>query len=193
MELFDKRFVHFMWDDSLKGKGGFFSDEIHALVGYVESNTGVKRKASTISRGLKKEVLYDEFGASWALFYYDPLYEYKWAYKQGKTVKFEKALIWQQVTDEWDWDASCKYCIIEKEETSEQLLTNEQFSEWLARGNGVFRAAQGSKSRTVYNFREEHANDFIDSNIMVRRWCDTKWYTPTKGYCFPAMVDGEED
>lgn len=31
MELFDKRFVHFMWDDSLKGKVGFFADSIDEL------------------------------------------------------------------------------------------------------------------------------------------------------------------
>ena len=38
MELFDKDYVHFMWDDELQDKTGFFAPGISSLIDYVNGN-----------------------------------------------------------------------------------------------------------------------------------------------------------
>ena len=38
MELFDKKYVYFMWDDSLEGKEGFFADDISVLAARVNGH-----------------------------------------------------------------------------------------------------------------------------------------------------------
>ncbi len=38
MDLFDKKFVYFMWDDELEAREGFFADYIGDLEDYVNSN-----------------------------------------------------------------------------------------------------------------------------------------------------------
>ena len=200
MELFDKKFVHFMWDDSLEGKQGFFTDDIYNLVGVVESNEGVKSILSYSDEAMRP--FKSSCDVNWKFFYHDPLYEYKWAYKQGKKVEVKGGVLWHTLPDNWYWDDSFEYRVVIEEGkqyltyedllAKEQLLTNEQLSEWLAKGNGMFRAAQGGKSRTLYNFREEHANDLIDSTLMVRKWREKEWHRPTVGYCFPNE-NREED
>ena len=42
-KLFDKRFVHFLWDDSLTGRECFFADNIGLLEYRVESNAAEYR------------------------------------------------------------------------------------------------------------------------------------------------------
>lgn len=32
MELFNEKFVHFLWSDELEGKEGFFADKIKLLI-----------------------------------------------------------------------------------------------------------------------------------------------------------------
>ena len=41
IELFDKRFVHFMWDDELEGKKCFVADNINSLIERVEKGASI--------------------------------------------------------------------------------------------------------------------------------------------------------
>ena len=76
MELFDKKFVHFMWDDELEGKEGFVSRNIKALIDIVNLND------ETALKPLTKELT-----DTWAFVYYDPLYNVKRAYNEGKPIE----------------------------------------------------------------------------------------------------------
>lgn len=88
-ELFDKKFVHFMWDDSLEGKEGFYSDSINSLIKFVDCN-------STEYTGcVKRNCMNDTYpfniiqsGSSFQFFYYDPNYSCKRAYVQGKVIQY---------------------------------------------------------------------------------------------------------
>lgn len=196
MEMFDKRFVHFMWDESLRGKEGFFADNIiDDLIDYVEKN--VSNKGELVEdntdncsnfpfRSVNDEV--------WRFFYYDPLYEYKWAHKQGKKVQYKMPLSgWTDMEEGDTWDYSLKHRIVEDEEAAEQRVTSAQLSEWLAKGNGVYRTAPDGTSRTVHEFNEENADDPADLCVEVRRWEDKEWHNPVVAYCFPETASPAQD
>lgn len=85
--LFDKTFVHFLWDDELDGKECFVASEIDDLVKAVNEN----------SKGHKYKV-HKSNDPSWpfqaesdcepsCFAYYDPLYEYKLAWANGKSIE----------------------------------------------------------------------------------------------------------
>ena len=84
-KIFDKRFVHFMWDDSLKGKEGFYADTIENLIKHVERNDSdyygqLERESTPLPFRICN-------GAHWHFFYYDPMYEIKLAWKQGAQIQ----------------------------------------------------------------------------------------------------------
>lgn len=119
-ELFDKKFVHFMWEDNLEGKEGFFSDSIDTLKSYVEDNyDNLIGKVSDSDRGnfpFRKNC-YETF----RFFYYDPNYECKRAYAEGKQIQVKNGGSWIDVSDELKltWDLSNIYRI--KPEATEEL------------------------------------------------------------------------
>ena len=88
MELFDPKFVHFMWDDSLEGKEGFVSNYLRGLIDIVNTDT-----ISAIKKALPS--VFD----SWSFFYYDPNYECKKAFNEGKKIQFLSRQ--QQSNGEW--------------------------------------------------------------------------------------------
>ena len=79
------------------------------------------------------------------------------------------------------------------EEAAEQRITHARLSEWVAKGNGVYRTAPGGMSFTIHGFSENNADDPIDLGVEVRRWEDKEWHEPTVGYCFPEEVKNESD
>jgi hypothetical protein len=85
MAKFEKEFVHFMWDDSLKGKKGFFADNIDDLRNIVIGN-GYK---NTVSESNDECKPFYEYGSYWRFFYHDPNYELKLAYEKGKKIQFK--------------------------------------------------------------------------------------------------------
>lgn len=191
MELFDKQFVHFMWDDSLAGKKGFFDDNIHTLIHKVNRNDGeIKAVTNTYEDRL---IFIDEDETIWKFFYHDPLYEYKWSYKNGKRVQFEIFGCWKEVTDEWDWDDRYSYRIVEGEKKPEksERLTYRLLALWLAKGNGQARCddvnAESEMLLVSLNYNPVFENDIIDDRWSVRKWEDKGWHEPTMKYCFPEV------
>lgn len=106
-ELFDKEFVHFLWDDGLDGKECFVASEIDDLIRAVNEN----------SKGHKYKV-HKSNDPSWpfqaesdcepsCFAYYDPLYEYKIAWANGKSIEVIangcKYLYINGINDEPDW------------------------------------------------------------------------------------------
>ena len=85
MELFDKKFVHFMWDDELEGKECFVSQSIKALIDIVNMN--LRYAIVEINKKVAEQ---------WSFFYYDPNYVTKRAYVEGKTIQY--------LTDNGQWE-----------------------------------------------------------------------------------------
>lgn len=88
MELFDKKFVYLEWDDVLQGKKVFVGDTLPELRRYVEG------KNTTFKCGVEKDNSnsdYPFFSSDryiyYAFAYYDPNYECKVAYAQGKAIQ----------------------------------------------------------------------------------------------------------
>ena len=77
MPIFEKRYVNFMWDDSLENVEGFFADTIANLRMSVEFNVktwhGKVKSAENESPYIFR---YDD-KTSFKFFYYDPNYEIK--------------------------------------------------------------------------------------------------------------------
>jgi len=95
MELFDKKFVYFMWDEKLEGKVGFVEDSIKELKDMVNAWEKVPTPTykgrltfsgslhlpfSNVSNIINKDIRF-------RFAYYDPNYECKVAYAEGKTIQ----------------------------------------------------------------------------------------------------------
>ena len=117
MELFDKRFVHFMWDDSLDGKWGFCSSDIQSLQMFVEAGADPRRwKEGTppyfLKKGAEKKPFMVQGLGFFSFAYYDPNYGVKWAYyKEGKTIQSfsDNKNKWFDVVGEPSWLDGMEY------------------------------------------------------------------------------------
>lgn len=92
MELFDKKFVHFMWDDELQGKKCFVSDGIDMLKEYVEhdeSNMRLEVAKGHGNRPFAVDWTDDSLSDEYQFAYYDPNYDAKRAFNEGKKVQYQ--------------------------------------------------------------------------------------------------------
>ena len=100
-EIFDKRFVYFMWDDELKGKTCFVADNIDLLVFAVNNDgeQGVKTNALICSERKSKPFIDSVREKCYPFAYYDPNYEVKKAFNEGKKVQIMLAsgIDWRDV------------------------------------------------------------------------------------------------
>lgn len=132
MELFDKKFVHFMWDDELKGKKCFIADGIDDLRGIVENGAEFDLRI-VLSSGNESAPFQSANGVyAWRFAYYDPNYEVKKAYNKGKRIQ-----VTPKGTDKWldlhcepTWDVNLKYRVMPEEkqyrpyESSAEMITD---------------------------------------------------------------------
>lgn len=187
MPMFDKRFVHFMWDESLKGKSCFVADSIIKLQECVESNDTLFLD-TVISEYNGDYPFRMNIGNCFRFCYYDPYYNFKLAYEQGKTIQAKHIL-----TGEWvdmagkniDWDNVDGYELrIKPEEPGKSKpVTNRELARWLAQGNGEYYAydCDGWESYRCIEYQYEKDNLTV-SKVMVRKWEDTEWHEPTREY-----------
>lgn len=184
-KMFDKRFVHFMWDDSLKGKVGFFADSIDDLIVHVNKNTYNKDELIGSDGYYHFVSKNDEI---WTFFYHDPLYEYRWAIEHGKKVQVKLPLSgWSDMPKDWTWDYGMEYRIVENE--SVFRINWYMLAMWLAKGNGQAHSSNLEDDMIIssLNYNPVFGADTLDSSWKVRRWDDTEWHEPTVEYCFPEL------
>lgn len=174
MYLFDKRFVHFMWDDELKGKKCFLSDSIDVL------KTGVEQMWSRMCfKVIKGEDSYpfgmyrtDGGRVSYRFAYYDPNYEVKKAFNEGKKIQVHCANGMWRDCDEPKWYDDRKYRVKPKEE------------KWIA-----YVQCNGGKCRLVFCTEDRwgYVQDrfgvktklFVGAQDEVKEWCNTRQkFTP---------------
>ena len=94
MELYDSKYVYFDWDDKLKGKKGLFADNINDLKQAVKDNKigwfGEILKSSDSDSHFPFETIdKDGWHAHLRFCYYDPYYELRKAYLEGKQIQFK--------------------------------------------------------------------------------------------------------
>lgn len=102
MKLFDKQYVYFSWSEELEDKPCFAASSINDLEKSVERHDGtffgLVRKSNNV------DYPFDLIGTDmdFVFVYYDPRYEYKKAFIEGKGVQFqwEGKDHWTDVTEE---------------------------------------------------------------------------------------------
>lgn len=177
MYKFDKKFVHFMWDDELEGKEGFYADNIGFLIMRVESNNthwyGVVYKSG--------DDIHHPFCADknhWRLFYHDPHYKLKLAHEQGKVIQFNTVDGWKDMKIKPRWNHSDDKYRIKPDEP--KPVTNRELVLWLAQGNGLVEYDGIVGISWSYGITKPDAG--VRSGVAICKWDDTEWHEPTREY-----------
>ena len=130
MELFDKKYVYLEWDDVLEDKEVFVADCLADLRRRVDNNDHHGYSERVVDSCVEFPFrVYN--GITFAMAYYDPLYEYKLSYNQGKKVEVYGFVgisrAWIEVTDDWKWEENYKYRVkpenVEKQEEPLEYIT----------------------------------------------------------------------
>lgn len=169
MEIFDKRFVHFMWDDELEGKKCFVEDYIGDLCTLVEKGNKCDlhevRKSDDVDAPFQAN---DDLNFTFA--YYDPNYPIKKAFNEGKKVQYQLVggVDWGDI----DSDEALKWRIAEGR-TFRIKPEEEKWISYLAmpNGNGCYLTACREDSwkmaQEVYGAKTKL---FIGSKSEVEAW-----------------------
>lgn len=186
MPKFDKKFVHFMWSNKLKGKKCFVSDYIDDLVEKVVNSK--TEPCEKVTRSKNKSFPFQTSKNLYLFAYYDPYYGLKLACEQGKIIQVKNDFTGEWVdknVDDIYWDFADQYEIrIKPEEPDESKpVTNRELARWLAQGNGEYYEydCDGWESQRYIEYQYEQDNLPV-SNVMVRKWEDEEWHEPTREY-----------
>lgn len=194
ISLFDKKYVHKVWIDELKGKKAFFADYEDDLERFVEEDN--RNFYGTIVRlfGDGRFPFQMEDGGYYAFCYCDPYLELKTAFKQGKTIQ---ALM---PSNTWEDVKNPKWCyppeeyrikpepelekedVVETDKYGENLVTCRQLAEWLARGNGEYKMEGIHRCYYEYWYHEDDSDVLVSEKAWVRKWGEKTWYKPTRQY-----------
>jgi len=91
MELYNKKFVYFEWDKILEDKKGFVAQDIASLRRQVKDNPEAMVTLSSSGDDVCPFTYYDdgEITCDYQFAYYDPYYEFRKAYLEGKQLQFK--------------------------------------------------------------------------------------------------------
>jgi hypothetical protein len=174
IELFDSKYVHFMWSDELEGKKGFLADNIDMLKHDV--NSGQCRY--NVSKSEYESIPFHA-ESDWKFFYYDPNYECKRAYSEGKQIqtKYKTGDEWKDVSNPGWYDYQDYR--IKPEELKPRRMTYRQLAEWLAKGNGQYKVRLDSTLAYIYlTYRCEDTCE-VPEDYLIRHWNSSEWIEPT--------------
>lgn len=187
MELFDKKYVYFMWNDKLEGKKGFVADYIDTLVNLVNLNSNMCTISKTNHNSYPFVSDRMSLGFNFSQFaYYDPNYELKVAHLNGVAIEFydEELKKWVEEKEPKWWD-NVKYRVKQNDvkqndvKQNDKFCTNRQLAKWLAQGNG--ECMIGLRASTYYVYKESEANKEL-KYTLVRKWNHEDWHSPTLDY-----------
>lgn len=186
MELFDKKFVHFMWEDELEGKTCFVADDIDVL--QEEVMKGISTDiVHTHNTSTQTSFPFETIADYYRFAYYDPNYGIKKAYMEGMQVqyRFKGTERWHDTSGSdiadikrtglrW-FDGNCEYRIKPKESNR---MTYRQLAEWLAKGNGQQSSTTCSVGYTFQEVIEKEENKEVPADYKIRRWDSDEWIEP---------------
>ena len=91
IELFDQQYVFILWDKELDGKKGFVAQNIASLRSQVNDNPKAMVTLSDSGDDVCPFTYYDdgEITCDYQFAYYDPFYEIKRAYHEGKQIQYK--------------------------------------------------------------------------------------------------------
>lgn len=195
MDLFNKKFVHFMWTDELEGKEGFFADNASDLQDWVNSNEEKWYGKCHISDNERYPFnnCTDKVVSDYQFFYYDPHLEIKRAFLEGKQIqyKLDGDPRWYDTNDSdlndiksrglsW-FDDTYEYRIKPEEPEQKKRMTYRQLAEWLAKGKGQYRTERsiGAHSNTYVSVYTPNENNEVNYVWEIRRWGSDEWVEPT--------------
>lgn len=170
MELFDKRFVHFMWDDELKGKRCFLEDGIDVLKTLVEDGRPCLYHEVKESNDPNHPFQSNTIGINFAFAYYDPNYEVKKAFNKGKKIQVRCANgIWSDccVTPKWS-------------DVREYRVKPAEAPKWIAylarQQNGCcyLTACREDKWEAARDDCGAKTKLFVSSKDKAKEWCQSR-------------------
>lgn len=71
----------------------------------------------------------------------------------------------------------------------EKPVTNRELSRWLAQGNGEYREVHNDRCYVEFIYHCGKENGIV-YGVMVRKWDDDEWHTPTRKYM--GLEDDDE-
>lgn len=172
MELFDKKFVRFMWDNELEGKVCFVAANIADLIFAVRNDgkgaikTNALRYSGNDVRPFHAYVLGEN--CSYPFAYYDPNYEAERSFNEGKEIQFK-----DDVTGEWclahnpRWDLNIEY----------RVKPEEKWIAYLARpenGDCYLSACTDTYWEAVQKNNNAKTKLFIGSESDAQRWYESR-------------------
>lgn len=179
-ELFNKKFVYFMWDDGLIGKDCFTASSIKELITKVNERD-VKCQ---VKKGDNDEFPFKANIFQYKFAYYDPNYDIKIAYNEGKQIQFQSLVDggWCDCDElsEDSWDDDYKYRIKPAEDEKQtKCMTYRQLAEWLGRGNGEFMYRLSIATTSIISYLISDENSEVSQDSRIRKWNSNEWIKPT--------------
>lgn len=180
---FEKRFVHFMSDNELKGKKVIYADNIIDLKERVIACDSVnyEYQLGIVTAVLEAEYPFEIDGCFYKFVYNDPYLELKIAHEQGKVIELyaESLDEWFPLKEEPNWHCSPSHYRI----AEDKQVTNKEFARWVGSNLGQWRHEDED---TAYNGSFSYAwivaYGSIPPDILVKKWDDTEWVKPTRAY-----------
>lgn len=143
MELYNKKYVYFEWDDKLEGKKGFFANTINELKSKVKSGFELL-ECHFSNNPMSFDFSNSMSDTAYQFFYYDPYYEIRKAYLEGKQIQYhsvneiwidiEHVPLFNSSPDEYRikppkmyyaiWNANNIYCDVDVEDKSKVLFAS---------------------------------------------------------------------
>lgn len=170
MELFDKKFVHFLWDDELEGKTGIVSNDIKCLRDYVNNKSfdlELIEQSNDESQPFKTVD-----GIKFRFAYYDPNYEVKKAFNEGKTIQLQiSESYWKCISSYPDLLFACNTHGILRVKPEEKWIA------YLARyRNSTYRLVFCAEDRWQYVQDRLGAKMklFVGTYAEAKEWCETR-------------------
>lgn len=65
------------------------------------------------------------------------------------------------------------------EEPSEELMSNRQMAEWVARGNGQYTSTHWTTVYTEHDYHKNYADDKVPDHYRICPWGSDEWVVPT--------------
>lgn len=78
----------------------------------------------------------------------------------------------------WNWQ-NVEYRI-HKDVPDSNRMTNRQFAEFIALGNGEFKYDDSNEVHTYYVYDEDEEDNPVDEDVVTRLWGERDWETPTE-------------
>ena len=188
-KIFDSKFVHFMWDKSLEGKEGFVASTIKWIINCVENDVRINHWQKLEESRSTDLPFHSITGMDYGFAYYDPLYEVKWAWKQGKQIQVRSK---GSTRNEWmnmdpiGWFDTYEYrvkpVVVELEEQEEpkkkRRMTNRELAKWIAEGNGLARFMPTGITGIDYTYRSNEEDASVSDTWKICGWDEKEWHVP---------------